>query len=553
MTDLHDLPEELVELFGSTATDAEVPTLPLHDVLDRGAALQRVRRRRAAIWTAAAAAVAVVAVSVPLAVTAQHSHGERMSTPSHQTSTPTGPAAGETTGPTASPAAVAVIRNGDLTVGFDGAVLARNVQSVVQAGATILASHGGTSDGSPLTVSEVSSNGLSSPIAALGDAHGDGLGGPVLSPDGSIAVGASQDAGGATLTEWSMTASKVVGTVKVPQGSSQTLHLDGVDDQGRAYLTTYAPRSGSTWQPGIGLRPMTGAAAALWAAGFHAVGPNGPVDSPGCTDQPLAVSPDGSEVLCDAVNPSGWSAAFAIVPAAGGSAVAVGIPAGADAAVIGFDTNTSVLLTETTAGQRWLVRCVVADGACSQVTVVPAGTTFPRVLMGGAGPSTKPPSTPGSVSLDPKEPFVRGTTLYADGQTFEVGKHINLVDAGPTVLVGHWGTPITWRTLRDGHLVPLPYGEGTVPVLNPSGTQVGVRTNPTSQTSRITIYSARSDAEIAHVDLDLPATCCDGGSVQQLSIDSAGTVHWVEDRGRSAPQMEWRPGSAPRQVGAGNP
>ena len=84
MTDLQD---QLAELFASTATDADVPRLPLEDVLERGELLQRVRRRRAAIGTAAAAAVAVVAVVLPLAAGAQHGHGDDRPAPSHRTST----------------------------------------------------------------------------------------------------------------------------------------------------------------------------------------------------------------------------------------------------------------------------------------------------------------------------------------------------------------------------------------------------------------------------------------------------------------------------------
>ena len=84
MTDLQD---QLAELFASTATDADAPRLPLEDVLERGELLQRIRRRRAAIWTAAAAAVAVVAVVLPLAAGAQHGHGDDRPAPSHRTST----------------------------------------------------------------------------------------------------------------------------------------------------------------------------------------------------------------------------------------------------------------------------------------------------------------------------------------------------------------------------------------------------------------------------------------------------------------------------------
>jgi hypothetical protein len=58
------LPEQLADLFETTAADVDVPRLPLDEVSARGRRLQQVRRRRTAIWTAAAAAVAVLAVSL---------------------------------------------------------------------------------------------------------------------------------------------------------------------------------------------------------------------------------------------------------------------------------------------------------------------------------------------------------------------------------------------------------------------------------------------------------------------------------------------------------
>lgn len=96
MTNLHNpdrgpdlLPDQLIELFGSTATDTEIPPLPLATILQRGQDLQQERRRRTAIWTATAtaAAVAVVAVSVTLAGMTRHSHRDDQPAPSHQTST----------------------------------------------------------------------------------------------------------------------------------------------------------------------------------------------------------------------------------------------------------------------------------------------------------------------------------------------------------------------------------------------------------------------------------------------------------------------------------
>lgn len=200
-------------------------------------------------------------------------------------------------------------------------------------------------------------------------------------------------------------------------------------------------------------------------------------------------------------------------------------------------------------------RAAMWSAAAAAVAVV--AISLPLALTGGGAqqspvPAKRPTTTPAVTSTPTTraEPYVRNRTLYAQGQTFYVGRMINLVSAGSTVLVGHWGKHITWRILREGQLVPLPYGRGQVPVLNPDGTLVAVSTNPTPQTSRITVYDASTDAEIGHVDLDLPATCCDGGSVQMLAMDATGTVHWVEERpDGAAPEMEWRPGNAPVKVG----
>lgn len=172
----------------------------------------------------------------------------------------------------------------------------------------------------------------------------------------------------------------------------------------------------------------------------------------------------------------------------------------------------------------------------------------PAPTHGTSSPSPTTPAAP-----PPTLAYLDGDTLHADGQTFSVGKNVNLVSAGGTVLVGHWGRSITWRILRGGRLVPVPYGTGTNPVLSPDGATAVVSTNPTPQTSRITLYDARSDHETAHVDLDLPATCCDGGSIQGLGIDATGTVYWAEETsGPSAPRMAWRPGSAPVRIQHGD-
>lgn len=271
-------------------------------------------------------------------------------------------------------AGIATISNGALTL--QGRTLAQDVGSALEAGTTILVVRSGASGTSAYTVDQVSATGSAMPIPALGDAdgHGPGAIGPVLSPDGTIAVGVDQDGDGATLTEWSLSRHRVLGRTRVPGGSPDTLALDGVDDHGRVYATTYAPRGGFTWLPGHAREPMTGTVAGLWAAGFHALGPDGVVDPKDCADQPVAVAPDGGHVLCDADSPSG----FASFAANGAGGVPLKIPT-PPKQVVGFESDTAVLVVVPGTGGDWLVRCFVADGTCMRAAPVAAGTTFPRL------------------------------------------------------------------------------------------------------------------------------------------------------------------------------
>jgi len=274
-------------------------------------------------------------------------------------------------------AGIAMISKGVLT--FRGRTLAHDVGSALEAGTTILVVHPGAANTSAYTVDQVSPTGTTTSIPALGDADGRGLGpiGPVLSPDGTIAVGVDQDGSGATLTEWSLTRHRVLGTTRVPGGSPETLGLSAVDDHGRVYATTYAPRSGFTWLPGHPQEPMTGTVANLWGAGFDAVGPHGVVDPKGCLDQPVAVAPDGGHVLCAGDSSSGY-----VMVASNGDSVPLHLPA-APKRVIGFRTDDSVLLVVASTGSDWLVTCAAEDGVCARVMPVPSGATFAR-LPGGA-------------------------------------------------------------------------------------------------------------------------------------------------------------------------
>ncbi len=96
----NQLTQNLSSLFATTATDAEVPPLPLVAVVAQGRSLQQARRRRTAVWSAAAAAVAVVAVTVPLTI-ADH-HRTDGPAPAHRTH-PSPDATGIPTTPTTLP------------------------------------------------------------------------------------------------------------------------------------------------------------------------------------------------------------------------------------------------------------------------------------------------------------------------------------------------------------------------------------------------------------------------------------------------------------------
>lgn len=548
-----DLQGQLADVFETTAGGADVPPLPLQEVLAWGRRLQQVRRRRTALWTAAAAAVAVVAVTLPLALAG---HGTKQAPqPAHQTRAPS-------VLPSGSPVTLPYLGGHQLHA--DGHTVATDADTILSRGGVTYVRTGDDA----WTWSHLVDGRLQQ-VSGTPTREQPWLGwhGAQLSPDGSLLVVVTYPTQNSTRVIAYDTADDTeIAHLDLPllfsnwTGGGNLLTLLGVDAHQQAYWVQEptagkGPETDWVWRPGQGAPVQLGEPFTSQPYGVFRVPPAGPVlgGTLGTVDgdhwQPVGHVPgSGGGVWSpsgDTLARGGGSPAL-LTPSTGGT-VTPDLPAPL-VRWIGFESDTDVLGVVGSVEDAQLVRCHVHDGDCEHVQDLPDHWKSWDWATNG---STSPPTSnaTGASSLDPKEPFVKGSTLYADGQSFEVGKHVNLVTAGDTVLVGHWGGTITWQTLRGGRLMPLSYGEGRMPVLSPKGTRVAVATNPTPQTSRITVYDAMSDSTIDHVDLDLPATCCDGGSVQQLSIDAGGTVRWVEERADGdAPVMQWHPGSAPEQA-----
>ncbi len=179
-----------------------------------------------------------------------------------------------------------------------------------------------------------------------------------------------------------------------------------------------------------------------------------------------------------------------------------------------------------------LVRCATDRSACAVIGELATGWESWRWATSPPSGDTATDESSATTAAAPNAPVVHGTTLDFDGQTYDVGHRVNLVSAGSTVLIGHWGKQITWRTIRNGQLVPIPYGKGHVPVLNPDGTRAVVSTNPTPQTSRITVYDTSTDARsTASTGICLPSAAPAARSSTCRWMGPAGS------RGRRSPMV----------------
>ena len=565
MTD--QLQQDLASLFEATATDAEVPPLPLAQVVAQGRSLQQVRRRRTALWSVAAAAVAVVAVIVPVAVSAHHS--AEGPAPAHHSQTPSRDAVPTT------PTTLPHLDGHTLHVGDRDITLRGNPGGLISAGNTSI-----YLDQKSERWWRVRTDGAE--VEPFGPPWGgdtrpwEGWFQPTLSPDGgTVAVLTHPTRETSRITTFDTDGQEEIAHVDIGMpyappsgtGTGSSIALAAVTDAG--YVVWYASESTGTsswiWSPAakqpVPLQPGLD----VDANGMVRSGPPNGVIARG--EQLVRFSPTGKMQPVNGL-PPGFDPAGATWSASG-SVVATDSADGPQIAHLGahrdpvrppseftildwfaFESDDDVIGAATVDSVPSLVRCATDRSACAVISKLPANWQSWR--WAASPPTGTETATDGAISAS-AAPSLDATGLHVGTQTFDVNKNDHLLTAGDTVLVGHWGKQpgdIAWRVLRGGRLAPLPYARGDIPVLSPDGTRVVVFTNPTPQTSRITMYDARTDAQIDHVDLDLPATCCDGGSVQMLSVDAQGTVHWVEERdGGGAPEMTWRPGSAPVKVG----
>jgi len=264
------------------------------------------------------------------------------------------------------------IRDGQLYLGptYDAITVTDPAGQVLAAGGTVLDVRQGTGK-TPQTVALVSHQGQETPIPALGDS-GDDVGRllPVLSPDGRLAAAVRQSPheAGATITEWSFAAHQVVGTTHVAGGSFETMTLDGIDDQGRVWVSSKVAGDFS-WAPGQPQRALAGWVAEQAGAGWLIVGPDGPI-RPRHDLGSQAVSPDGTRY-------AGIDDGKAlVVDTATGKEVVMQTLGHADG-VVAFESNQDVLVTVGTRPDEWLLRCDVTTGACTRSMQVGREVRFP--------------------------------------------------------------------------------------------------------------------------------------------------------------------------------
>ncbi|HET6154587.1 MAG TPA: hypothetical protein VFE15_16705 [Marmoricola sp.] len=145
----------------------------------------------------------------------------------------------------------------------------------------------------------------------------------------------------------------------------------------------------------------------------------------------------------------------------------------------------------------------------------------------------------------PSIPYLAGHELHVHGVAIPT-TGTDLYAAGTTVLVQKFSeTDPTWWILQGHRLVDVPELHGVFEVgISPDGDTVAWTSNPTSSTSRIVAWDPKTERDIARLDLPIPQTCCDGGSIQAVSVDGHGNVYWNQ----ADSSVAWRPGSASHQI-----
>lgn len=441
MTDHHDqLIGDLTELFDSTATDTDIPPLPLQEVLTRGEILQRVRRRRAAIWTATAAAVAVVAVSLPIALAG---HGTRQTPPPAHP--PTG-AAAPTAGPASAAPTLAYLAGGALHV--DGRTIPTAGKRLLSRGGTTYVT-GSKSD--PWSWSHL----VDGRLVRVSTPHSDaqpwtGWQDAALSPDGTLlAVLTHPTQNTARITAYRTTDSHEIAHTDFDApyanwtGGGDSVSELGIDGSDHIFWNVASPTSvgiagGSraipwVWQPGKGGATQLGQPFTSDPHGEMLVTPAGPIvvgvsksilgqNADGTWHQVARFDDPGDDSLSGTVwSPSGQTYARGpdhgdIVSTATGSTVTPNLP-GTFRNWIGFENETDVLGVVTTGTAPELVRCEATTGNCAVIENLPEDWKSWQWATNGPPGPLSPPVTPGTdtKSVDPTTPYVQnGSSGPAD-------------------------------------------------------------------------------------------------------------------------------------------
>jgi hypothetical protein len=166
-------------------------------------------------------------------------------------------------------------------------------------------------------------------------------------------------------------------------------------------------------------------------------------------------------------------------------------------------------------------------------------------------PTATPTSTLASLpqGARPSAPYLTKRVLHVNGLSVQTsGDRLWAVPG--LVLVQRWSaTDPTWWRLQGHRLVEEPALQGVYEIgIAPQGDLIAWISNPTPSTTQITAWDPVTRREVGREDLPIPETCCDGGSVQQISVDRRHNVFWLETGGYRV----WRPGTeSPRPLTSG--
>lgn len=557
MTD--QLEHDLTTLFDTTATRTHVPLLPLERVLAEGRTLQRVRRRRATLWSAAAAAVAVVAVVLPLAVAGHHT--DNRPAPAHHSIGPSPDANGVPTTPTPLPYLTGVelhVGEGDRVIGLTG-----KPSAFISHGGTTLYFDTKTSRWWRVREGQVEPYGP----AYSNEKPWTSTFSPQVSADGrTIAVLTHPTPNTSRITDYDAATDKVLGQIDLDEpfanwtGGGDSVELTAVNDDGRVYWTQMdSTTSWRMWKPGAAapIKPHV----ELDGNG-EAYPPNGAITAAGQvvtfaddgTPHPIDGLPSDADLAAPVWSPSGAVLASENI---GGEPGLIDLDEGsatvrppADFTILqwfGFESDAYVIgaaaVDRTPAA---VVRCATDRSACTVIGELPAGwenwewATSPPTDAGATATDTESAST----AADPIAALPQGTP--ADIPTLTNG----VVRVGDQVIAEHVGAV---RASSDRSILLLQQLDGGVVVWSASSgtkTLTGRQSDPVppvvSPDGRYAVTAYQDTIE----EWSLPAGQLIGSlpypnAILELlvfnGVDNSGRLYATTHAPRSG--FTWKPGS----------